>query len=467
MTTLLLILIALLLAVAVYLLAKIVRGQKGALTALRNGENATAEEKQRLFRFLRELGEAICREDQQQAMHRLIVEGAMRVTQSTGGAIYLLDAPTRRLVPKFFSEHCAAPVELPQRVLDQPASQLSFLRMHATAQDEGAMGRVFTQQKSELIRDLGHGSAATALISPLSFGGRKLGVLILTAPIAERAYSTEDRDIFTTIAGQSAVALANSVTQQESAKLRADRQELHNARDIQKILLPARDPQVPGYVIAGKNIPARQLSGDYFDFIPLPEGRFGAVIADVSGKGMPGALVTVMCRTLLRAAALANASPAAALAGVNRAIAPDMHEGMFITMTYLVLAKDSPQVHLARAGHTAALLWRSESGKIELIEPGGLGVGIDTGSVFERVTKDTSFEMKKGDCLLLYTDGVNEAMNAQEDEFGEERIYSSLTRLAPSGPRAIIDGLISDLDGFLSGKRSHDDITLIALQRTV
>jgi sigma-B regulation protein RsbU (phosphoserine phosphatase) len=180
---------------------------------------------------------------------------------------------------------------------------------------------------------------------------------------------------------------------------------------------------------------------------------------------MPGALVTVMCRTLLRAAALVNPSPAAALARVNRAIAPDMHEGMFITMTYLVLEKDAQSVSLARAGHTAALLWRAATGKIEIIEPGGLGVGIDTGNVFERVTKEASFVMQPRDCLLLYTDGVNEALDAQDEEFGEPRIHASLARLAPSGPRAVIDGLIADLDSFLGGRRSHDDITLIALQK--
>ena len=180
----------------------------------------------------------------------------------------------------------------------------------------------------------------------------------------------------------------------------------------------------------------------------------------------PAALITVMCRTLLRSAALGAESPTAALAALNRIIAPDMREDMFITMTYLTLESGRPTVTLSRAGHTDALLWRQATGKVEAIRPPGLGVGIDTGSVFERVTKDFTFDMATGDCLLLYTDGVNEALTLEGDEFGEARIESALIRYAPQGPNAVVDGLIAEVDAFLGGKRSHDDITLIALQKT-
>ncbi|MBL9129962.1 MAG: SpoIIE family protein phosphatase, partial [Verrucomicrobiaceae bacterium] len=328
-------------------------------------------------------------------------------------------------------------------------------------------GRVFTLQKSELIPDLGGGTSATVLLGPLSFGNRRLGVLALSAPKDERQFNANDFEVFNSITEQSAVALANAMSHQEAARNRADQQEIDNAGEIQKVLLPDRDPKVPGYRIAGKNIPARRLSGDYFDFIDLPGGRFGAVIADVSGKGMPGALVTVMCRTLLRAAAQGTTSPTTALSSLNRAIGPDMREDMFITMTYLVLEHGSPVVTLARAGHTDALVWRKNTGRVEAMRSPGMGVGIDdSGVVFERVTKDLSFDMQPGDCLLLFTDGVNEAMNPQGDEFGEARIETALARLAPAGPQAVLDGLLAELDTFLAGKRSHDDITLIALQKT-
>ena len=103
---------------------------------------------------------------------------------------------------------------------------------------------------------------------------------------------------------------------------------------------------------------------------------------------------------------------------------------------------------------------------VEEIKSGGLAVGIDRGEVFERVTKDCSFTMEPGDCLLLYTDGVNEAMDPKGIEFGEERVQDKLAKYAPLGPRAVIGGIIADLEHFLKGRRSHDDITLIAMQKT-
>lgn len=473
MTTFLLILLVLLMAAAVFYLGRLSRSQKRQLTDLRAEEEAIVAEERRLFGFLHELGEAIWREDQQLTMHRLIVEGAMRVTQSTGGAIYTFDVPTKRLVPRHFSEFCAhlhtVPEHVNQQARENPGAILSFFRRADISPIDGTLGRIFSAQKSELVTDLDSSDGTTALVGPLSFGSRRLGLLVLTVPKAARSFNANDFEVFSSIAEQSAVALANALAQQEAARARADQREIDTASEIQKILLPDRDPQLEGFSIAGKNIPARRLSGDYFDFIPLPDGRFGAVIADVSGKGMPAALITVMCRSLLRSAAPGGASPSAALGVVNRAIAPDIKEDMFITMTYLTLRPGTSSVTLARAGHNAALLWRAATGKIEAIHPPGLGVGIDTGTVFERVTKDTAFDMQRGDFLLLYTDGVNEAENAQGEEFGDERVQNVLARLAlasTAAPRTIIDGILEEVTTFTGGKRSHDDITLIALQKT-
>jgi sigma-B regulation protein RsbU (phosphoserine phosphatase) len=472
MTTFLLSLLVLLMAAAVFYLARLSRSQRRQLSDLRAEEESIVAGERRLFGFLHDLGEAIWREDQQQTMHRLIVEGAMRVTQSSGGAIYLYDTPTKRLVPRHFSEFCAAlhgvPDHVRQQAKENPGAVLSFFRRADVSPEDGMLGRIFAAQKSELVADLGLESGATALIGPLSFGTRRLGVLVLTAPKENRRFNANDFEVFASIAEQSAVALANAIAQQEAARARADQREIDTASEIQKVLLPDRDPQIEGFAIAGKNIPARRLSGDYFDFMPLPDGRFGAVIADVSGKGMPAALITVMCRSLLRSAAPGGASPSAALGVVNRAIAPDIKEDMFITMTYFTLQPGRSSVTLARAGHNAALLWRRASGKIEPIHPPGLGVGIDTGAVFERVTKDTAFDMQPGDFLLLYTDGVNEAENAQGEEFGDERVQNALARLAlrtEAAPRTIIDGILAEVTTFTGGRRSHDDITLIVLQK--
>ena len=480
MNTFLIVIIALLLLAVIFLLLRTNKAKNAAITRLLHEEQAIIEEERRMFSFLHDLGEAIAREDSHMSMYRLIVEGAMKVMESTGGALYLLDGQERSLVPRYHSEQCVPLVDIPERIATMARSNhgslLSFLRLHSLAVAEGLPGSVFQSQRVEIIDDLskdtrlgGHGAHlqtnTTVMVGPLSFGPKKLGVLAVTAPKSQRSYSMNDFEVFKSLVEQCAFALANAMAHQAASEKKQIEAELKSASDIQRILLPDKSPQIPGYVIAGKNIPARVLSGDYFDFIPLADGGLGAVIADVSGKGTAAAIITAMCRSVLRFSTQSGMSPAATLAVVNRQLYPDIREDMFVTMIYLVIQPDG-SLTLARAGHTLPLVWRKKTGKVETLHSGGLAVGIDKGTVFERVTKDFQFQMESGDCLLLYTDGVNEALDTHGLEFGEERIHTTLSNLAANGPQAVVDGLIADVDRFLNGRRGHDDITLIALQKT-
>jgi sigma-B regulation protein RsbU (phosphoserine phosphatase) len=480
MNTFLIVLLALLLLAVIILLLRANKVKNDAITRLLLEEQAIVEEERRMFSFLHDLGEAISREDSHMSMYRLIVEGAMKVMESTGGVLYLLDASERSLVPRFHSDKCVPLVDIPERIASMARSNssslLSFLRLHSIAVGEGLPGSIFEAQRVEILEDLckdarlgGSGGSlqanTTVMIGPLSFGPKKLGVLAVTAPKGQRSYSPNDFEVFKSLVEQCAFALANAMAHQAASEKKKIEAELKSASDIQRILLPEKAPQIPGYLIAGKNIPARVLSGDYFDYIPLTDGGLGVVIADVSGKGTAAAIITAMCRSILRFSTQAGDAPSATLAAVNRQMYPDIREDMFVTMIYLAIQPDG-SLSLARAGHTLPLVWRKKTGKVETLHSGGLAVGIDKGAVFERVTKDLSFHLDSGDCLLLYTDGVNEALDSKGLEFGEERIHAVLSSLAPQGPQAVIDGLISDVDRFLSGKRGHDDITLVALQKT-
>jgi sigma-B regulation protein RsbU (phosphoserine phosphatase) len=455
------------------------RKKNRAISDLLKEEQAIVEEERRMFGFLHDLGEAIAREDSHSAMYRLIVEGAMRVLQSHGGALYLLDHTGKSLVPRFHSDHCCPLVDIPERIAamgkTNGSALLSFLRLHSIRSGEGIIGSVFASQKPEVIEDLRKDNRlkpsihfpnnVTVLVGPLSFGPKKLGVLAVTSPKGTRNYNSNDFEVFKSIVEQSAFALANAMAHQAAAEKKQIEAELRAASDIQRILLPEKDPILQGYTIAGKNIPAKVLSGDYYDYIPLSEGRQGVVIADVSGKGTAAAIITAMCRSILRSNAASSDSPAAVLSAVNRQLAPDIREDMFVSMIYMIFDQATNTLTLARAGHTLPMIWRKETGKVQTLHSGGLAVGIDKGDVFARVTKDLSFQMEPGDCLLLYTDGINEALDAKGLEFGEERIHTTLATLAPQGAQAVVNGIIADVDKFLGGKRSHDDITLIALQK--
>lgn len=481
MNTVLIVALILVLLALIAVLTRTTRLKNEAITRLLKEEQAIVEEERRMFSFLHDLGEAIAREDSQTAMYRLIVEGAMKVMGSTGGALYLLDGTERCLVPRHHSDKCVPLVALPERIVNMGRSNrtalLSFLRLHSVSVGDGLLGSVFQNQKVEIIEELGtdarvggHGGTlhadTTVIIGPLNSGNKKLGVLAVTAPQDSRHYSTNDFEVFRSLVEQCAFALANAMAHQAAAEKKQIEAELKSASDIQRILLPAQAPEFPGFTIAGKNIPARVLSGDYFDYVPLADGGLGIVIADVSGKGTAAAIITAMCRSAMRFSACGASGPAAALGAVNRQLYPDIREDMFITMIYLMASADGSSFKLARAGHTRPLVWRKQLGKVETLNSGGLAVGIDKGSVFDRVTKDLDFQLAEGDTLLLYTDGVNEAMDAQGEEFGEERIHTTLAALAAQGPQAVLDGLIYEVDKFCGGRRGHDDITLVVLQKT-
>ena len=180
-----------------------------------------------------------------------------------------------------------------------------------------------------------------ALLAPVTHAGRDLGVLAMVGHRGGRPVSEKDFEVFRSLAEQSSFALGNSLIHQEAAEKRRLDRELRTASDVQRVLLPGADPEPAGYRIHGTNVPARIISGDYYDYIELPDGQLGVAIADVSGKGVSAGLMMATCRSALRSLAGPCRSPAGALAAVNRQLFPDMREDMFISMAYVMLENGS------------------------------------------------------------------------------------------------------------------------------
>jgi sigma-B regulation protein RsbU (phosphoserine phosphatase) len=242
--------------------------------------------------------------------------------------------------------------------------------------------------------------------------------------------------------------------------------DLEIARDIQRILLPAEAPLINGFEISGLNVPARQVSGDYFDYIQIDNERLGVAIADVSGKGVPASLIMAICRSVLRSKASQNPSPADVLKQVNRQLYPDIKEDMFISMAYIILDHARDGVTLARAGHDAPLLYKRATQTVTPLKPPGLVLGIDSGSVFDRMTNDVRVPLERGDVLVLYTDGVTEALDVEGYEFGMERMIQSVRASAVDGASAMVTRVIEDVRNFAGAQPQNDDITIIAIRKT-
>jgi phosphoserine phosphatase RsbU/P len=455
--------------------------QMGRIRRLERSHEEIQVEETLVFDFLHGLGEAFRETIRAQELHRLIVEGATRVLDAHGGALYVTDRTGGKLTPAFISKDCPPLVDVPQNILQQaaaaPIALDSFLRLHTVGPGEGLIGRVWQTGQSVCLTEFSEapelaklrGSAfgsASVMGMPLRYGNQDLGVLALAQGPGGPPFSQGDFVVFKSIAEQSAFALYNAIIYSMANEKKRLDHDLEIARDIQRILLPSEAPAITGFQISGINAPARQVSGDYFDYIQVDEERLGVAIADVSGKGVPASLIMAICRSVLRAEAARNPSPADVLRKVNRQLYPDIKEDMFISMAYLILNHQRDGITLARAGHDAPLLYKRRSQTVTPIKSPGMVVGIDSGNVFDRLTVDFAVPLERDDCLVLYTDGVTETLNADGDEFGLDRMMQSVRASATDGAQAIVRKIIEDVRDFTGSVPQNDDITLIAIRKT-
>ncbi|MDG1357894.1 MAG: SpoIIE family protein phosphatase [Akkermansiaceae bacterium] len=450
------------------------------LHKIRKEKDDIVGEEMRMFDFLHHIGGAIERDITPAQLYKEIVEGFEGVLGADAGAIYLLSEDRAYLVPKFISANCPPLVNVPAPVIEKsktnPRALMSYVMLARTGAEEGLLGQVIATEASMRIESLkGHDllsassclyqGDASAMLSTLQYGGRNIGVVAVIRNHANGSFSDNDYDVFRSVSEQSAFAMGNAMIHQELTEKRKLDDELRTAREVQNVLLPSGEPHIPGYRAYGSNTPARMISGDYFDYIDLPDNRTGIVIADVTGKGLPAGLLMAMCRSVLRLTAKATVSPSEALGLVNRHLFPDVREDMFVSLIYIVLDNDTGKLKMSRAGHDAPILYRSEKDKTETVKPPGLALGIDSGDVFDRVTKDLEIDMHHGDVLLLYTDGVCEAVNDDDDEFGLAKLEQVFCKTAGMGAEKVVESIRREVSVFSGNQPQMDDITMVALER--
>lgn len=245
----------------------------------------------------------------------------------------------------------------------------------------------------------------------------------------------------------------SAAQQQRAAELE---QELQLARDIQQGLLLEAVPHLPGWELSAISLPARDLGGDLYDFLSLSDGVQGIMIGDVSGKGLPAALRMAVARTMFRHEARRNTPPAPTLAAVNQGVLRDIPQGM-VTMLYARLDPARGTLQLANAGHMFPLI---VNGSVSELELSGLPLGVDLDSDYG----EASAELRPGDTVVLYTDGVLEAENPSGEIFGFERLEALVQANARLKPRALVALLLHELRAWSNGVQS-DDITVVVLRR--
>src|SRR5215212_7247012 len=282
-------------------------------------------------------------------------------------------------------------------------------------------------------------------------------VLLNLGPFAD------DRALLNNLATQAApaVRVAQLVRQQQAEAQERERieQELRVARLIQQTLLPKATPEPPGWQVRAYYRPAREVGGDFYDFLTLPGGRLGLVVGDVTDKGVPAALVMATTRSILRGAAQRSYSPGQVLKLVNESLCPDIPTNMFVTCLYAVLDPTSGHLRYANAGHCVPYLRRG--GSVAELRATGMPLGLMLGTNYE----ENETVLKPEDSVLLYSDGLVEAHDPRREMFGLPRLRQLLAE-HPSGA-ALVDFLLAELARFTGDEwEQEDDVTLVTLQRS-
>ncbi|MBW2095965.1 MAG: PP2C family protein-serine/threonine phosphatase, partial [Deltaproteobacteria bacterium] len=274
-------------------------------------------------------------------------------------------------------------------------------------------------------------------------------------------FNREDVELLHTLANQGAVAIENARLFQENLEKQRMEEELNIARDLQMSMLPATCPEVAGLDIAAFSVPAREVGGDFYDFIEMGEEKVGVIVGDVTGKSVSGALVMAAARSVFRMLSEQALSIGEIMNLANRRTKKDIKSGMFVALLYAVVDGKKRTVHLSSAGQTQPIHRDAKTGKARLVETEG-----DTfplGILEETEYEETLLELEPGDAVIFYTDGIVEAMNEKEELFGFERLLEVVNSGRTLSADALLKTILDRVKEFVGSAAQHDDLTVIVV----
>lgn len=240
-------------------------------------------------------------------------------------------------------------------------------------------------------------------------------------------------------------------------------QELEIAHQLQLRLLPKSNPAIAGYEIYGYCLPAKEVGGDYYDFIELADEKIGIVIGDVAGKGLPAAIYMTLTKGIFLSFSNTNISPKEALIKVNRLLYRSLQKGSFVTMCFAVLDYKNNKITFARAGHEP-LLHLNDS-VVQEIRPKGIGLGLEEGKIFESSFEEETIKLNEDDLIILYTDGITDSRDLSLNNYGIQRVKETIVKNKEFSPGKIVEGIFQDIKNFSGDSLQYDDVTLIAVKR--
>jgi len=333
-------------------------------------------------------------------------------------------------------------------------------------------GWMVKNQKPLLINDLPNDGRFTnlsdeefpinSLLSvPLKTKGKLIGVLNVFNKLNDVGFTSDDQRILSIIASQSAQVVEHARLYDEEQSLKKIEEELSFAKKIQTNLLPKSNPQIAGFDIAGMNISAKEVGGDYYDFISIDENNTVICLGDISGKGMPAALLMANLQATLRGQALFTSSAGECLTRSNKLLYRSTDMQKFATLFYGILDKSKNIFHFSNAGHDPPFLINSDK-KVTRLTKGGTVLGFMEEYQFE----EDSIKLNSGDTIIIYSDGITEALNEKNHEFGEERLLAVLKENLKSTAELLIEKVFEAVKIFVKDIPQSDDITIVVIKKT-
>jgi phosphoserine phosphatase RsbU/P len=433
-------------------------------------------EKRAIFQFLNALGERLTNTNiSLDPALDVITEFIVDATEAEAGATFLLDNHDNHLSARVVQGMFPPLMPTTGYVLTKQKYLSERVKRERIPLGEGIIGEAAARAEALLVTDaendprvpntaLDYLTIRSIMVAPLRARERVSGVLAVVNRRGGSVFGDEDLELLKSLADQAASTVELVKLHSEVAEKQRIEQELRVAHDFQKMLLPASCPQVEGFEIAAFSAPALEVGGDYYDFFFIDDEKryLGIAIADVSGKGIPGALIMSMVRCTMRAEARGNLSPKDVLMRANEGVYADTKENVFITMTYGILDTREGTIRFARAGHEPLVTVKSDS-RVRLSSPEGIALGMVSNEMFD-VVQETVLQLDTGDVAVLYTDGVIEAMDEQANEYGQQRFFDFVAANRELPPQEIIEKTLADIEDFTHGYPQHDDITMMAIK---
>ncbi len=295
---------------------------------------------------------------------------------------------------------------------------------------------------------------------PLMLKGHMTGIINVFNKHDNSAFTSNDQRLLSIIAAQSAQIIENARLHLEEQALQHIQEEMRVAKNIQENLLPKALPVSEAYQFAGKSLPAKEVGGDYYDFISLKDGRIAFCLGDISGKGIPAALLMANLQASLRGQAFIGSECKDSVSFANNILYHNTDSTRFATLFYAILNKDDHRLHYCNAGHNSPYIFSPDKKQKRLSE-GGIIVGMVPDYNYE----ESAIELNNEDVFVLYSDGVTEAMNFSDEEYGEERLENAVKKNLDLSADDMVREIFKDVENFTKGAPQSDDITMVIIKR--